>query len=199
MDVERSILALIGSHWAVANVELVGSRARGTATVLSDWDFLIEPIDVERLVQDLPACVQALEPLAGQWDRLSKRAVYMLILPGAIKVDLFPGDRPHVIEPPWHPGPDNLSDIDAHFWDWTLWLGGKLLARRISLVRNELRKLHDYVLGPLGATTPPASLHEAVQQYQRLCDIAERTHRAAVDHRLADAVIARLRAEGLHH
>lgn len=199
MAVERSVLAVVGSQPAVAGVELVGSRARGTATTLSDWDFLIEPTDAERLAQDVPACVHALEPLARQWDRLSRRAVYMLILPGAIKVDLFLGDRPHAIAPPWRPGPDNLSDVDSHFWDWALWLGSKLLAQHSSLVQNELRKLHDHLLGPLGAATPAASLDEAVSLYQRTCAVAERTHGTVVDRQLADAVTAKLRAQRLLH
>jgi hypothetical protein len=121
----------------------------------------------------------------------------MLILPGATKVDLFPGHRSHEIAPAWVPGPSNLVDIDAHFWDWILWLGGKVLARRIPLVHDELRKLHGHLLGPLGAPVPPGSLQEAVQQYQGLREIAERTYGATVDRRLAEAVIARLRAERL--
>jgi hypothetical protein len=141
--------------------------------------------------------MQALDPLAGQWDRLSRRAVYMLILPGAIKVDLFPDHRSREIAPSWCPGPSNLVDIDAHFWDWILWLGSKQLARRTSLLHDELRKLHRHLLAPLGAPVALGSLQEAVQQYQGLRAIAERVHGATVDRRLAEAVIARLRAERL--
>jgi hypothetical protein len=40
-----------------------------------------------------------------------------VVLRGAIKVDLFPGDRPHQVAPPWQPHTENLAAIDAHFWE----------------------------------------------------------------------------------
>jgi len=112
----------------VVRIDIVGSRARGEETALSDWDFRIDTTNAAALARELPALVEPLEPLAAQWDRLTERSTYMLMLPGAVKVDLFPGDELRAIQPPWEPTPSNLVAIDAHFWDWALWLGGKVLA-----------------------------------------------------------------------
>ena len=110
----------------VLRVDLVGSRACGEATELSDWDFHIQTERAAELARRLPAILTTLEPLAAQSDRLTERATYMLMLSGAIKVDLLPGDERRALEPPWEPTPSNLVAIDAHFWDWTVWLGGKV-------------------------------------------------------------------------
>jgi hypothetical protein len=56
----------------VTGVEVVGSRATGTANALSDWDLRIEAHDVDGLISGLPSLVEPLEPLAAQWDRLSE-------------------------------------------------------------------------------------------------------------------------------
>lgn len=170
----------------------MGSRSRGAATDLSDWDFRIEAKDLDLVAQDLPGLMQPFCPQAGQWDRLSARAVYMLILPGAIKVDLFPGDRPHTICPPWHPNAGNLSDIDAHFWDWILWLGGKAMGDHLAVVDAELRKLHTHLLGPLGADRGTTSLLEAVDKFLDLRRAAATRHGVAVDGQLGEQVVARL-------
>ncbi len=132
---------MVGRHPDVVGVELIGSRARGEETALSDWDFQIHTTNVGRLVADLPTLVSILEPLAAQWDPLVERAVYMLVLPGPAKVDLFPGDERRGIQPPWRPTQENLVAIDAHFWDWILWLGGKVLGGQTELVDEELNKL----------------------------------------------------------
>ncbi len=56
-------------------------------------------------------------------------------LPGAVKADLFPGLPPR---PPAGPLPEvtatALPAIDAHFWDWALWLGAKRQHGRDALV-----------------------------------------------------------------
>jgi hypothetical protein len=49
-----------------------------------------------------------------------------------VEVD-FPAE-PHEHEPPWRPSPDNLLSIDAHFWDWTLWLRSKKARGKAGLV-----------------------------------------------------------------
>jgi hypothetical protein len=73
-------------------------------------------------------------------------------LPGAVKADLFPGLPPR---PPAGPLPEvtatALPAIDAHFWDWTLWLGAKRQRGRDALVAAELAKMGHYLLEPLGA------------------------------------------------
>lgn len=120
VDVLGRVRAVLFLDRNVINVDLVGSRSTGTETVLSDWDLRVEADDLDELMARLPSLTGQLTPLAAQWDRLSTRAVYMLILPGGIKVDLFMGDRSRVNEPPWQPQPDNLSAIDSHFWDWIL-------------------------------------------------------------------------------
>jgi hypothetical protein len=182
----------LGPHPDVRRVELVGSRARGEATALSDWDFHLDTSDGPRLARELPALVAPLGALAAQWDRLTERATYMLMLPGAIKVDLFPGDERRALEPPWEPTPSNLVAIDAHFWDWTVWLGGKVLAGRTDLVAEELRKMQQHLLGPLGVTSPPATVEEAVAAYQLARDQLERRWGISVPRRLGDEVMAAL-------
>ena len=61
---------------------------------------------------------------------------------------------------------DSLASIDGHFWDWTLWLGGKTLRGERQLVADELAQMHRFLLAPLGVASAPASLNEAVAAYQ---------------------------------
>jgi hypothetical protein len=163
---------------------------------LSDWDIQIAAIDVDALMANLPSLTEQLRPLAAQWDLLSSRPVYMLIQPGGIKVDLFSDDRPRTNEPPWQLQSDNLKAIDAHFWD-ILWLGGKQLRGQTDLVDEECRKLYLHLLQPLGANSIPRSIASAVEQYLELRMTAERTADLPVDPRLGEAVLSRLRDEGL--
>jgi hypothetical protein len=188
---------MLAPHPAVVRVELVGTRARGEATVLSDWDFRIDTKNAGLLVRDLPALVAPLEPLAAQWDRLTERATYMLLLPGAIKVDLFPGDERRAIESPWKPGPANLVAVDAHFWDWNLWLGGKVLAEKADVVAEELPKMQQHLLGPLGVPQPPTTVEQAVLVYQVARDRLERSWGISVPRRLGDEVEAALARHGI--
>lgn len=58
---------------AVSSVTLGGSRARGEATELSDWDLYLEG-DPERMVAEIPALVASLRPLASFWEPLSRLA-----------------------------------------------------------------------------------------------------------------------------
>jgi hypothetical protein len=190
VDVPAQVTAALAPHPAVVRVELVGSRARGEATALSDWDFRIDTKNAGLLVRDLPALVVPLEPLAAQWDRLTERATYMLVLPGAIKIDLFPGDERRPLEPPWAPGPANLIAVDAHFWDWTLWLGGKVLAEKADVIAEELPKMQHHLLGPLGVPEPPTTVEQAVRAYHVARDRLERTWGISVPRRLGDEVAA---------
>jgi len=150
----------------VASVVLGGSRARGTATGLSDWDLYLEG-EAADLMAEIPALVASLQPLAAFWEPLSEQAGYMIVMDGPVKVDLFPIRGSRQIQPPWVPGVDTLAAIDAHFWDWTLWLGSKSLRGQRQLVVDELATMHWFLLGPLGVASCPASLSEAVASYRR--------------------------------
>src|SRR4029450_1023660 len=101
-------------------------------------------------------------------------------------------DEPHPIEPPWEPSSENLEAIDAHFWDWALWLGGKRERGKLDLVSAELDKLLDHLLAPLGVNRRPSSIAEAITAYRDARDRAERELEGTVPRDLADAV-----AEGL--
>jgi hypothetical protein len=197
VDVLARVSQLLDPRPEVARVELIGSRCRNEATPLSDWDLLIHTTDAPALARELPALVRPLEPLAAQWDRLADHDVYMLVLPGAVKIDLFPGHQPHALDPPWEPAPENLAAIDAHFWDWMLWLGSKDLHGRRELVQNELDKLHHHLLGPLGMTTRPQTIDEAVSQYCRARDRLERELDVAVRQDLGDDVKLALSRNGV--
>jgi hypothetical protein len=192
VDVAARVTEVIGPAPNVRRVELVGSRARGKAPALSDWDFRLQTDDGGTLARDLPVLVLPLEPLAAQWDRLTERATYMVMLAGAVKVDLFPGNERRALEAPWEPTPSNLIAIDAHFWDWAVWLGGKVLAGKTDLVAEELRKMQRHLLGPLGVTSPPATVEEAVAAYQLARDQLERRWEISVPRRLGDDVMAAL-------
>jgi predicted nucleotidyltransferase len=162
------VIGAVSPHPAVRSVRLAGSRADGRATDLSDWDFLVEAEDFDAVVAALPGLVAPLDPLVEQWDRLSNEWCYMLLLRGPVKVDLIFPNEPHEQEPPWQPSRDNLAEIDAHFWDWTLWLRSKEAGAKTEQVESELVKLFDHLLGPLGAVHLPSSVAEAVESYRAL-------------------------------
>lgn len=187
--------ALEGSE-VVASVVLGGSRARGTATGLSDWDLYLEG-EPEELMAEIPALVAPLRPLAAFWEPLSEQAGYMIVMDGPVKVDLFPIGGSRQIQPPWAPGGDTLAAIDAHFWDWALWLGSKSLRGERQLVADELAKMHWFLLGPLGVATCPASLNEAVASYRRARAEASEALGAVVDPELGRQVCEALRRRGL--
>jgi hypothetical protein len=197
LDVGQRIHALLEAHPLVVGLDLIGSRGRGEPTALSDWDFQIRTTNPAALACDLPSLLAPLEPLAAQWDRLSDRAVYMLVLPGPVKIDLFPGDERHEIEPPFKPTAANLADVDAHFWDWMLWLGSKVLAGKTGVVVEELKKLHQHLLGPMGVGSLPASVGDAVAEYRLARDRLERTWEISVPRRLGDEVADALLRHGV--
>ena len=157
----------------VGSVELVGSRARGTPSPLSDWDFVLETDDFGAVSRDLPNAVAELEPIAQQWDRISDYPCYMLMLLGPVKVDLIFPHEPYTSLPPWTPSADTLDEIDQHVWDWVLWLASKREKGQDELVQRELGKMFHHLLGPMDATEVPASIPDAVAAYRRLRDRRE--------------------------
>jgi hypothetical protein len=149
VDLGTRVPELLRRHPSVRSVELVGSRARGSPTALSDWDFGVETDDLAALKPALPGLVAPLEPLAEQWDPLGEPPTYMLVVRGPVKIDLIFSHEAVPQRPPWRVGPDTLAALDAHFWDWILWLAAKRAGGRDELVRGELKKMHGFLLGPL--------------------------------------------------
>jgi Nucleotidyltransferase domain len=198
VDVVGRASKLLSSHPSVRSVRLVGSRAEGRATELSDFDLLVETDDFDRLRADLPRLLEPLAPLAAQWDRLSEEgACYMLMLPGAVKLDLIFA-RPPRLEPPWEARADTLEGIDRHFWDWILWLGGKQLSGKHELVRAHLGGLmFEHLLRPVGVADRPGSISEALDGYLEARAKREREFGTRVPTELGDAVRARLHSTGL--
>ena len=99
---------------------------------------------------------------------------WKLMLSGPVKVDLiFPGE-PYTSEPPWTVSAETLDGIDQHLWDWTLWLASKREKGEDALVRRELAKMFEHLLGPLGVDEPPASIEEAVEAYTSARERRER-------------------------
>jgi hypothetical protein len=175
------IVAAVGAtlrHPSILDVELVGSRATGTPTPLSDWDFVVVTERFDEVARALPALVAELEPLAQQWDRISAYPCYMLMLAGPVKVDLIFPDEPYESLPPWSVSAETLDGIDQHFWDWILWLASKRQKRQDELVGRELIKLRDHLLGPLGVDRAPSSIEAAVEGYRAARD--EREHEFGV-------------------
>jgi hypothetical protein len=165
-EVVKAVREALGASDVVSSVVLGGSRAAGSATELSDWDIYVEG-EPEEMMAEIPALVASLGPLAAFWEPLSEAAGYMVVMVGPTKIDVFPlGARRH-IQPPWRLDAGSLPAIDAHFWDWTLWLGGKSLRGEWGLVADELDKMYRFLLAPVGVATAPTSLDEAVASYLR--------------------------------
>jgi len=180
---------LLQSSSVAAIVELCGSRASGTAGRYSDWDFRVTTQDFGVFARELPALVRALDPLVEQWDRLSDEACYMLILRGPAKIDLIFPDVPHQHEPPWVVDPSTLGRIDAHFWDWVLWLTSKVDSGKESLVEAELTTMHDHLLAPMGIPAPIAWLRDAVEQYIAARDTWTQHFGVVIDRRVEYEVL----------
>jgi len=172
-SLEVAVPAALGRHPAVVAVRLVGSRARGEAAALSDWDFIVETGDFGSVAADIEGLVAPLDPIAQQWDRLSQEWCYMLMLRGPVKIDLI-FDRRHEHEPPWSPSPQTVVRIDRHFWDWILWLATKEAAGKRELVESELDKLSGHLLEPMGVGDAPGSLRDAAELYLQARDELER-------------------------
>ena len=133
--------------------------------------------------------VAPLAPLGQLWDPLSEdeSSYYMLVLRGPVKVDLV-FERPNVPRPPWKPSGDNLREIDAHFWDWTLWLASKREKGEAALVERMLPLMFRHLLAPLGAAGAPRSLEDAIGLYVPLREQATRRFGVAVPPVLGDEV-----------
>ena len=152
------------SSEAIRGLRLGGSRAKGDATKLSDWDLYLEG-EPATLIAVLPGLVAPLRPLAAFWEPLSEQAGYMTVMDGPVKVDLFPVGGRRSLQPPWEPSSLTLRSIDAHFWDWILWLGSKALRNEAQFVKEELGKMRWLLLGPLGVERTPVDIAEAVTSY----------------------------------
>ena len=168
-----SVRAVLLPHPDIRAVELVGSRAGGSPTPSSDWDFVVVTERFDEVGRALPALVAELEPLGQQWDRISAYPCYMLLLAGPVKVDLIFPDEPFESLPPWTVSAETLDGIDQHFWDWILWLASKREKREDELVRRELIKLRDHLLGPIGVDRVPGSIGAAVEGYRAARDERE--------------------------
>lgn len=164
MDVVARVTRALQRHPAISAVRLVGSRQRGDAHELSDWDFEVDTVDFAAVADDLPALVSPLRPLAQQWDPLSRQATYMLVLRGAVKIDLL-FDRPHEPEPPWKVSAETLQAIDSHFWDWILWIAGKNRAGKRRVVHDEFAKMSSHLLQPMGIERVPDAIETAIALY----------------------------------
>ena len=173
-DIAASIESVLLPHPAIRGVELVGSRADGSPTPLSDWDFVVVTDRFDEVARALPELVTPLDPLAQQWDRISDYPCYMLMLEGPVKVDLIFPEEPYESLPPWTVSADTLDGIDQHFWDWILWLASKREKGQDELVQSELAKMRDHLLGPLGVDRVPSSIETAVERYRSARDERER-------------------------
>jgi hypothetical protein len=164
MPLDERAIAAVSRHPAVRSVRLVGSRAEGRASEWSDWDFQVDTDDFNAVAPAMPSLCEPLRPLAQLWDRLSDTQCWMLIIPGPTKLDFIFAES-HEHEPPWQPTAGNLAAIDAHFWDWMLWLTSKVAAHKTELVRAELDKLFVHLLQPMNVDGPPGSIDDAVTSY----------------------------------
>ena len=164
-NVPTRVRAALARHPSVREVRLSGSRANGCPSSLSDWDFEIYSPNPRAVTEALPVLVQPLEPIASQFDRLAYTTNYMLLLRGPVKIDLLFPDLPWVKLPPWEVSPDTLAPIDAHFWDWILWLASKV-EKRDAGVAHQYDLMYGHLLSPLGAKHVPASIDDAIRFYR---------------------------------
>jgi predicted nucleotidyltransferase len=193
-DVQRAVAAALRRSPHVRSVRLVGSRSRDAHSSLSDWDLFVETDDIDAVAAELEELVAPLEPLGQLWDPLSEDegSYYMLVLRGPVKVDLV-FDRPNAPRPPWEPSAENLREIDAHFWDWTLWLASKREKGDAALVERMLPLMLRHLLGPLGGRDVPTSIEHAIDLYLPLRERAERRFGVVVPRALGDEVARAVR------
>ncbi len=177
-------------HPAVHSVTLVGSRARGDPSPLSDWDFLIATDDAPAVISALPALVIPLDPIAQQWDRLGPTTYrcYMLMLRGPMKIDLILPDVPHRPAPRWIATAEDLEAIDHHFWDWILWMAAKEQGGKHEVVHEQLALMSDHLLRPIGVDDVPPTIAHAVDDYIAARDRLAERYGVRVSHRIQDEV-----------
>jgi hypothetical protein len=159
------VAALLAPHPAVERVWLTGSRERGDAHELSDWDWGVTARDFEAVARDLPKALAPLQPISALWDPYADIECYMLMLRGPTKVDvLFPGE-PRDWDGPWRPSSKTLPQIDAHFWDWILWTEQKWRGGKDDIVRKSLADMHRLLLEPMGVVRAPTTVPRALDVY----------------------------------
>lgn len=199
MGIAEDVAEMMRAHPAVRGVELVGSRARGTAVRSSDWDFAVAVDDFGEVAAALPGLVAPFDPVAAQWDPLGECASYLLVFAGPVKVDLLFRDVPRRPAGPWRVGPDTLPAVDAHFWDWILWLVSKRQRGMDDRVRGELLTMSGHLLRPLGVQAVPRTLEEAVKGYVRARDRLETRYGQRVPRRLEAEVLPLVHARDGDH
>jgi hypothetical protein len=188
IDPAVDVPAALEKHPAIRETRLGGSRAAGRAHELSDWDFLVLTGDFPAVAGDLHELVSPLGPLSELWDPYSERACYMLMLRGPTKIDLiFPREK-RDWSPAWEPRADTLDAIDAHFWDWILWLEQKRRGGRTTQLGKSLGDMFELLLRPLGVTDRPPSVAEAVAAYLQARDELEARYGVRVPRVLEDEV-----------
>lgn len=195
MDVVAEVTSALEKHPAIGGVRLVGSRQRGDAGDLSDWDFEVDVLDFAAVADDLPALVAPLRPLAQQWDRLARHETYMLILRGAVRVD-FLFDREHELEPPWEISAETLEAADRHFWDWILWLASKHSKGAGELVEQSFKEMSSHLLRPMGVEEIPDTFETAITLYTAARRELEGQLGVVVSQELEDEVRRVLRKSG---
>jgi hypothetical protein len=195
VDIEAAVRACLGGQAGIASVRLMGSRAGGRPTPLSDWDFEVATSEPDGVTDALPGLVEPMNPILEQFDRLSYTTCYMLLLPGAVKVDLIFPDIPWEKLPPWEASAETLAGIDAHFWDWIIWLGSKVV-KDDARVPAQYELMSQHLLVPMGEAEVPESIEEAVTLYRRAREAREREFGVHSPREAEDAVCGRLRKEG---
>jgi hypothetical protein len=188
MDIGAETPRLLTHHAHVQAASLAGSRAAGTAHDFSDWDFVVEADDFDAVAQDLPRLVKPLRPIAQEWDRYADHACFMLMLAGAVKIDLIFPDQPQAWESAWQPSGDNLEAIDRHFWDWIVYVEQKQTGGHHEQVTTLLHDMHTLMLKPMGAAEPPTSISDAVEYYTLARHRLEHHYRVTVPRDLDDDV-----------
>lgn len=189
MSLHATIVAALTAHPAVQAARPVGSRAGGRPTALSDWDVEVETDLPAALRAALPDLLAHLRPLAAGWDPNGERPTYMLLLDGPFKVDvILASQRQPAAGRPHRVSAATLPRIDHHFWDWTLWLAGKQLRGLDDLVADQLLRMHEQLLRPLGVRQAPTSIGEAIAVYRAAYRAAAARLGLRADKRLDDAV-----------
>jgi len=171
-DVATRVRAALTEHPSVREVRLAGSRAKGCPTPLSDWDFEVHAAEPRAVAAALPALVQPLEPIVAQFDRLAHTTNYMMLLRGPVKIDLLFPNLAWTKLPPWEVSRDTLPDIDAHFWDWILWLASKV-EKQDAGVSYQYDLLSRHLLAPLGSPKIPTSIEDAIHLYRETRAVRE--------------------------
>ena len=189
-DIGQLVLDLFKDHPGLIRIQLIGSRSKSQATAYSDWDFGISVHDFDSFTRDLPQLVEPLHPLAQQWDRLSETKCYMLIVPGPRKIDFIFLDEHNEESGPWQIDLQSLVELDAHFWDWMLWLKSKDFRGERELVTSELSKLFDHLLQPMHVDEVPDSILVAAELYKQARNRLEDQFGTSVPRKLQKGVEA---------